>query len=380
MHRAPVGAPRHSLNTGSMRHNSLPSHGFVLAFLLVPAAAAAQAPPPVTVVAAQRGDVPVFASGVGNVQAYRSVLVRARVDGTLEKIAFREGQDVKPGDALAEIDPRPYAAALAQAEAKRAADAAQLANAKRDLARYTALAKSNFASLQQMDTQQATVNQVTANLQGDEAAIAAAGLNLSFCHITSPIAGVVGLRQVDEGNLVHATDSNGIVTVTQITPISLVFTLPESELPHVQQALQAGAAPVFAAADEDAAPIAEGQLLTPDNRIDTTTGTISLKATFPNTDRKLWPGQFVSARLQLAVRHDSVSVPQTAIQHGTDGLYVYVVAPDHTARRQNVKLGYEGNGRAVVDDGLAGGEDVIVAGQLRVQVGQKVEPRPADAG
>jgi len=363
-----------------MRHNSLPSHGFVLAFLLVPAAAAAQAPPPVTVVAAQRGDVPVFASGVGNVQAYRSVLVRARVDGTLEKIAFREGQDVKPGDALAEIDPRPYAAALAQAEAKRAADAAQLANAKRDLARYTALAKSNFASLQQMDTQQATVNQVTANLQGDEAAIAAAGLNLSFCHITSPIAGVVGLRQVDEGNLVHATDSNGIVTVTQITPISLVFTLPESELPHVQQALQAGAAPVFAAADEDAAPIAEGQLLTPDNRIDTTTGTISLKATFPNTDRKLWPGQFVSARLQLAVRHDSVSVPQTAIQHGTDGLYVYVVAPDHTARRQNVKLGYEGNGRAVVDDGLAGGEDVIVAGQLRVQVGQKVEPRPADAG
>jgi multidrug efflux system membrane fusion protein len=362
-----------------MSHHKLNAGVLALGALVLPSLAAAQAPP-VTVATAQRGDVPIFASGVGTVQAYRSVLIRARVDGTLEKIAFKEGQEVQPGDALAEIDPRPYAATLAQAEAKRGADAAQLQNAKLDLVRYTSLAKSNFASRQQMDTQQATVNQLQANLAGDDAAIAAAGLNVSFCHITSPIPGVVGLRQVDEGNLVHATDTNGIVTVTQIKPISLVFTLPESQLPQVQQAMQGSPARVLAAAADDAPTIAEGQLLTPDNRIDTTTGTISLKATFPNTNRALWPGQFVSARLQLGVRHDAVSVPQTAIQHGTDGLYVYVVAPDHTARRQDVKLGYEGAGRAVVTDGLAGGEDVIVAGQLRVQSGQKVEPRPANAG
>jgi len=362
-----------------------------IAFLLFlsPHAWAQSPPPPVTVAQATQQDVPEFAGGVGTVQAYRSVLVRARVDGTLEKIEFREGQDVNPGDPLAEIDPRPYAAALEQAQAKRNGDQAQLDNQKRDLGRYAVLARTNFASRQQLDTQESSVNQTGANLAGDDAAIAAAALNLSFCHITSPISGVVGLRQVDEGNLVHATDTTGIVTVTQVQPISLVFTLPESEFPKVQAAMRAAAngpgARVLAFDTEGGTSaggrqIAAGTLLTPNNSIDTTTGTIALKATFPNDDRALWPGQFVAARIQLGVAHNAVTVPEIAVQHAPDGEYVYVVQPDHTAVRRNVKLGYTGDGQVVVIDGVKNGEDVIVAGQVRVQSGGKVDPRPARAG
>ncbi len=340
-------------------------------------AAAAQTPqaPPVTIATADRQDVKVFASGIGTVQAYRSVLVRARVDGTLNKIAFREGQDVKPGDLLAEIDPRPYAATLAQARAKRAADAALLENAKVDLRRYATLARSNFASRQQLDTQQATVDQDSANIQADDASIDSAALNVSFCEIQSPIEGVVGLRQVDIGNLIHATDTTGIVTITQIHPISLIFTLPQEQLPAVQDAMKAGAPEVLASTSDGGRQLAEGKLLTPSNSIDTTTGTISLKAEFPNVDRRLWPGQFVAARIQLGVEKNAVVVPQSAVQHGPDGLYVYVVKPGNKAARVDVKLGYQGENHAVVIDGLSGGEDVIVAGQVRVQDGEAVEPK-----
>jgi multidrug efflux system membrane fusion protein len=346
---------------------------FTLALLTSPALA--QMAPPVTVAKAERQDVPVFAAGIGTVQAYQNVLVRARVDGTLEKIGFREGQDVKPGDLIAEIDPRPYAAALAQARAKRAADQAQAVNARLDLKRYASLAKTNFASRQQVDTQTATVNQADANLQGDDAAIEAAALNLSFCTITSPIDGVVGLRQVDVGNLVHATDTTGIVTITQVKPISLVFTLPQDTLPRVRDAMAAGPAKVLAYTSDGGRLLSQGTLLTPSNSIDTTTGTIALKATFANTDEHLWPGQFVAARIQLAVDHNAVTVPQAAVQHGPDDLYVYIVGPDNKAVRRSVKLGYEGEGQSVVTDGLNGGEEVVVSGQVRVQDGQKVDPR-----
>jgi multidrug efflux system membrane fusion protein len=345
--------------------------------VLADAALAQGAPPPVTTAQSTRRDVPVFTSGIGTVQAYQSVLVRARVDGTLERIAFTEGQDVKPGDLLAVIDPRPYAALLAQAQAKRAADEAQLQNAKLDLARYASLARTNFASRQQLDTQQATVNQTVATLQGDEAAIATAALNLSFCNIQSPIEGVVGLRQVDVGNLVHATDTGGIVTITQVHPISLVFTLPEEQLPSVQDAMARGAPKVLAYTSDGGRKLSEGTLLTPSNSIDTTTGTIALKATFQNTDRKLWPGQFVSARIQLGIDKNAVTVPDAAIQHGPDGLYVFVVKPDQTAAMQPVTVGYQGEGQVVVTSGLQGGEEVITAGQVRVQAGQKVDPKPA---
>lgn len=348
----------------------------VLASATVPAGAQSL-PPPVSVVSARRADVPVFTSGIGTVQAYQSVLVRARVDGALERIAFREGQDVKPGDLLAVIDPRPYAALLAQAQAKRAADLAQLKNANADLARYASLARTNFASRQQLDTQQATVAQAEANLQGDEAAIATAALNLSFCNIESPISGVVGLRLVDVGNLVHATDTNGIVTITQVQPISLVFTLPEEELPRVREAMSAagGAPQVDAYTSDGGTKLSEGTLLTPANSIDTSTGTIALKATFANKDRKLWPGQFVSARIQLGTDRNAVVVPEAAIQHGPDGLYVFVVKPDKTAEIRPVKIGYQGEGLAVIADGLQGGESVITAGQVRVQNGTRVDPR-----
>lgn len=354
----------------------------VSAILSAPAAptgARAQAAPPVTVARATRHDVSVFASGIGTVQAYQSVLVRARVDGTLERIAFTEGQDVKPGALLAVIDPRPYAALLAQAQAKRAADAAQLQNARLDLARYASLARTNFASRQQVDTQQATVNQADATLQGDEAAIATAALNLSFCNIQSPIEGVVGLRQVDAGNLVHATDTGGIVTITQVQPISLVFTLPEQQLPSVREAMAQGAPRVIAASSDGGRTLSEGTLLTPSNSIDASTGTIALKATFQNTDRALWPGQFVSARIQLGTDRNAVTIPSAAIQHGPDGLYVFVVGPDQTAEKRNVTTGTEADGQIVIATGLSGGEDVITAGQVRVMAGQKVKPAPPDA-
>jgi multidrug efflux system membrane fusion protein len=343
--------------------------------LTAPARAQEPPPPPVGVTPAAVRDVPVFASGIGTVQAYRSVLVRARVDGTLDKIAFREGQDVKPGDLLAEIDPRPYAAILAQARAKRAGDVAQLENARRDLARYAALAQSNFASRQQLDTQQALASQEQANIQGDDAAIDAAALNLSFCEIRAPIDGVVGLRLVDIGNLIHATDTNGIVSITQVHPIALVFTLPQDQLPAVRDAMAQGTPRVLAYTSDGGRLLAEGKLLTPNNSIDTTTGTIALKAEFDNSDRHLWPGQFVAARIQLGVDHNAVVVPQNAVQHGPDGLYVYIVQAGNKAARREVTVGYQGEDHAVITQGLSGGEDVVTAGQVRVQDGEVVDPK-----
>ena len=279
---------------------------------------------------ATRQDVPIYATGVGSVQAYQSVLVRARVDGTLTQFPVREGQEVKQGDLIAVIDPRPYQAALDQATAKKAQDEAQLVNARLDLTRFQSLAKQDFASRQQVDTQQALVNQFVAAIAGDSAAIEAAQLNVAYCYITSPVDGRVGLRMVDPGNLIHATDTTGIVTITQIHPISATFTLPQEELPRVETDMAGGASPVLAYASDDRTELGQGTLLTPDNTIDDTTGTIRLKATFPNKDGQLWPGQFINAHLQIGLAHDAVTVPPAAIEHGPDGLYVYVVRPDAT--------------------------------------------------
>ena len=349
-------------------------------------AASAQTPPPapdqngavpVQVANAGRHDVTVFTRGIGTVQAYRSVLIRARVDGTLEQIAFREGQTVKPGDLLAVIDPRPYQATVDQAEAKRAADQAQMANARLDLQRYASLARTNFASRQQVDTQTALIQQDAATIKGDEATIASAALNLSFCRITAPIEGVVGLKHTDIGNLIHATDAQGIVSLTQVHPISLVFTLPQDDLPKVRAALAQGPARVIAATSDGNTKLSEGTLLTPDNTIDTSTGTIQLKATFENKDDRLWPGQFAAAKLQLALLKGALTVPPDAVQHGPDGLYVYTVKSDDTVARQDVKIGYQDETAAVVTDGLHDGDRVVVAGQSRLQVGTKVMVRAA---
>ncbi len=336
---------------------------------------------PVTVVRAARQDVPEYLTGIGTVQAYRSVLVRARVDGNLDSIGFREGQTVHPGDLLAQIDPRPYAAALAQAQAKRAADEVQLENAKRDLLRYANLVRTNEASHQQTDTQQALVGQYVANLQGDEAAVASAELNLNYCRITAPIEGVVGLRLVDIGNLIHATDQTGIVSLTQVHPIALLFTLPQDQLAMVRTAMSrtGGAPEVDALSGDGGQVLSRGKLLTINNTIDTLTGTIELKAEFANTDDRLWPGQFVTGRLLLGTAQAAVTLPPQAVQHGPDGLYVYRVKPDQTVDRRTVTVGYQDAGRAIISDGLQAGETVVLSGQLRVQPGTKVDSHQQDA-
>ncbi len=378
---------RPSRQTSSASYDQRLSGGLLLIGGLVMLAAApaaraqSPAPPsgqagdaiPVTAVDVVRRDVPEYTTGIGTVQAYRQVLVRARVDGNLDTIAFREGQEVHPGDLLAQIDPRPYAAILAQAEAKRASDQAQIDNAQRDLRRYSSLARTAVASRQQVDTQQALVAQYTANLEGDNAQVASAALNLGFCRITAPIEGVVGLKLIDIGNLIHATDSTGIVSIAQVHPISLVFTLPQEELPAVRTAMQGGMPEVAVVGANGAPPISVGRLVTINNTIDTQTGTIELKAEFANTDNRLWPGQFATGRLRLGTAQGALSVPPAAVQHGADGLYVYVIKPDSTVDRRVVKIGYQDDRVSVLTEGVAAGDRVVLSGQLRLQPGVKVD-------
>jgi multidrug efflux system membrane fusion protein len=330
---------------------------------------------PVTTVAAKRRDVPNYLTGIGSVQALNSVLVRARVDGTLDSVNVIEGQDVKKGDLLAVIDPRPYQAALDQARARKAQDEATLANAKLDLGRYSSLARNQFASIQSVDTQKATVGSLVAQIEGDAAAIEMAELNLSFTHIVSPLDGRVGLRQVDPGNLIHATDTTGLITITQIHPIAAVFTLPEEALPQIARAMKAGKLPTIAYGSDNKTKLSTGELLTPDNTIDNTTGTIKLKATFPNDDGNLWPGQFIDVRLQVDVLHQAVTVPAATVQRGQDSLFVYVINPDQTARLLPVQEAFEQDGTAVITKGLNGGELVVINGQSRLNNGTKVIAR-----
>ena len=321
--------------------------------------AAAPPPPepeavPVTVTRVLRRDVPVYLSGLGQVQAYNTVTIRSRVDGTLLRIPVAEGQEIASGTVVAEIDPRPYQAALDQALAKQAQDAAQLANARRDLARYASLAQRDFASRQQLDTQRATVAQFVAVVAGDRAAVEAARLNLGYCTIASPIPGRVGLVAVDAGNLVRATDAGGIVTIAQDQPIAVLFTLPERDLQPVRAAMRRGPVPVIARSGSSGQVLDRGVLATPDNTIDPATGTIRFKAVFPNPHDLLWPGQFVTARLLLRTERDVPTLPLDAVQHGPDGLYVYVVHPDGTAWRQKVAVETVG-ALAVIRHGLAPG-------------------------
>jgi multidrug efflux system membrane fusion protein len=350
----------------------------LLLVLIGPTAGVAQTTSavPVQAASATRRDVPVVLRNIGVVQAFYSVLVRARVDGTLDRVFFTEGQDVKAGDPIAEIDPRPYAAALAAAEAKKAADEAQLANARADLARYARLARSDYASRQQVDTQSALVSQLQATIAGDEAAIETARLNLQFCHITSPIDGRTGLRLIDPGNLIHANDAQGIVTITQLHPIAVVFTLPQDDLPQIQAALSRGDAPVTAYSADDRTELGRGVLMTIDNQIDQSTGTIKLKAKFANPGNRLWPGLFVNAHLQVDTLKDVVTVPSVALQRGPNGLYVYVIRPDSTVAMQPVSVRLDTGKIAVIASGVETGTEVVVNGQLRLQNGSRVAVAP----
>jgi membrane fusion protein, multidrug efflux system len=333
-----------------------------------------QAPPPVPVqvAAANRIDMPVYLRGLGTVQAYYAVDVKAQVDGYLEQVPVREGQEVKKGDIVAVIDPRPYQAVLDQAVAQRQQDQAQLADAQLDLKRYQNLATRSFAPQQQVDTQQATVSKLTAAIAGDDANIEKAQLNLSFCVLRSPIDGKVSLRKVDPGNLIQAASQTAIISITQDKPISVVFTLPEQDLPQVQKAMAQGTLPVEAYSTDDTQKLETGQLLTPNNAIDVTSGTIQFKAQFANGDDMLWPGEFVNSHLLVDTLRNVVTVPHLAVQHGPEGLSVYVLQTGDTVKRVAVETGYDDGTNAVITKGVNEGDKVVTSGQSRLGDGAHV--------
>jgi multidrug efflux system membrane fusion protein len=332
---------------------------------------------PVTVAPVQKADFPVYLTGLGTVQGFNTVVVRTRVDGQIDKIAFTEGQLVNRGDVLAQIDPRPFQATLDQAKAKKAQDEANLANANLDLQRYTKLGE--FATRQQTDTQRSTVAQLTAQLAADDAAIFNAQTQLDYTTVKAPISGIAGLRQVDVGNIVNASTQTGIVTIAQIEPIAVIFTSPEEQLPYINEGQSAQPLKVIAITTDGKKPLAEGTLSVINNQVDVNSGTIRLKAVFDNKNHALWPGQSVSTRLLVKTLKDATVAPDDAIQHGADGLYAYVVNADNKAEVRKVKVSQSIDGRSVVDEGLSPGEQVITAGQYKVQPGTLVSTAVASS-
>jgi multidrug efflux system membrane fusion protein len=332
---------------------------------------------PVTIAPVEKADFPVYLTGLGTVQGFNTVLVRTRVDGQIDKIAFKEGQSVKQGDLLAEIDPRPFQAVLDQAKAKKQQDEANLANANLDLQRFTKLGE--FATRQQTDTQRSTVAQLTAQIAADDAAIFNAQTQVDYTQVKSPITGVAGLRQVDIGNIVNASTQTGIVSIAQIEPIAVIFTAPEDQLPDINAAQAAQPLKVIAITTDGKKPLAEGALAVINNQVDTTSGTIRLKAVFDNKNHALWPGQSVSTRLLVRTLKDATVVPDEAVQHGSQGLYAYVVNEDNKAEMRKLKVSQSIDGRSVVDSGLSPGERVITAGQYKVQPGTLVSTAVASS-
>jgi multidrug efflux system membrane fusion protein len=337
--------------------------------------AGADAPVPVTVVAAATRDVPVYLTALGTVQALNTVTVNAQVSGQLKAIHFAEGQEIKQGELIAEIDPRTFQAALDQAEAKKKQDQAQLSASKSTLARYEELIRQHFVSAQDLENQRQTVRQQEALVAADEAAAASARTQLGYTRITAPITGIAGIRQVDVGNLVTANGGTGIVVLTQVHPINVLFTLPEQYLDQVRGG-QAEAPLKVAALDRtDAHVIAEGELKVIDNQIDTTTGTFKLKSEFSNENNALWPGQFVNVRLQVKTVQGGIVVPSTAVQRGPDGTYAYVLQPDDTVAMKPITVaGDAGDAGTLVASGIAAGDRVVTEGQFRLKPGSKVNP------
>jgi membrane fusion protein, multidrug efflux system len=382
-------------------HGSSPRRGWTLIIVLVivalggyfgwrhfygdPSAATANksAPPPaavpVTVAQAQTADFAVYLNGLGVVEPYDTVTVRSRVDGEVIKIAFHQGQMVNEGDLLAEIDPRPYQAALDQALSKRAQDEANLKNAQLNLERYNTLAKQDFASRQQLDTQQAMVDQLTAQIKGDQGAIDNAQTQVSYTSIKAPLSGKTGFRLVDPGNIVHGADTTGIVTIVKLQPISVVFTAPEENVPQINKALAAGAVPVSALSSDGLKTLSEGHLQLVNNAVDQASGDIRMKATFENTDNVLWPGLSVATRLLVDTLKQVVVVPSDAVERGPNGLYAFVVGDGNKVEVHDIKVGQEGNGQSVVLQGLSAGQKVVTAGQYRLKPGILVEPTDASS-
>jgi membrane fusion protein, multidrug efflux system len=339
---------------------------------------------PVTTDKAIRADVPIFLAGLGTVQAFNSVLIKSRVDGQIVKIAFEEGKDVHAGDVLIEIDRAPFEAALAQAQANKLKDQAQLDNERLDLGRYTSLAKTGAGSTQQLDTTRALVAQTEASIKADQALVDTAQVQLNYSSIRSPIDGRVGTRLVDAGNIVHAGDTAGIVTINQIHPIFVSFALPADSLPQLRAGTRGGDV-IVTAFNRDGQHLATGVLAVIDNQINPATGTINYKARFENADDVLWPGQFVNLRIQLAIRRNVIAVPVAAVQQGPDGPYAFVVGDDRIVQKRPMKVGALNKTTAIIDDGLQPGEQIVTDGQYRIQAGSKVEAAaaaasPVDAG
>jgi membrane fusion protein, multidrug efflux system len=339
-------------------------------------ATAPPAAPSVTVVASvvAQHEVPIYLSGVGTVIAYNTDIVRSQIQGQLTSVNFTEGQTVHTGDLLAQIDPRPYQAQIDQLTANRDRDQAQLANALANLNRYTPLEQKGFATTQLLDTQKAQVSQLQNAVKADEALIEAANVQLSYTRLTSPIDGVTGIRQIDVGNIIHPTDPNGLVVVTQIEPISLIFTLPETVLPQIQQQQQKTQNPlaVLAYSQDNTIKLDEGTLGLVNNQILQTTGSIQLKANFPNKAHRLWPGELVNARLLLDTRHDGLTVPASVVQQGPQGAYAYVINPDTSVAIRPIKVAQVSEGQALIDSGLSANEQVVVDGQYKLQPGTHV--------
>ncbi len=333
---------------------------------------------PVILGKVQEKDVPIYADGLGTVQAFTTATVRARVEGLLLKVGFKEGQDVQEGDILAQIDPEPFRIAVAQAEAKRAQDEAQLKNARVDLVRNQGLITNAIVSRQVLDTAQALVDQLSASVLADQAAIDNARVQLGYTTVRAPISGRTGLRLMDAGNMVRSGDSNGLVVITQIKPISVVFTLPQPTFSEIQRRTKEEELGVLALDRDNKSLLATGQLTVVDNQIDVTTGTIKLKATFPNEDLRLWPGQFVNVRLRLTTKTNSAVVPASVIQRGPEGVFAFVIDEENKASIRLVKVGQMDDGQALIESGLKPGEMVVVDGQYRLQPGSLV--RPVEAG
>ena len=334
-----------------------------------------QPPAPAVPVVAEKvqvSGVPLVRSGIGTVMPYNVVDIHTQVTGTIDKIGFLEGQTVHPGSLIAQLDPRPFQAVLQQAESNLARDQAHLTNAQTNLGRFVPLAKQGYATEQQVTDQTSAVTQLQAAIVGDKAAIFNAQTQLGYTTITSPIDGVTGIRHVDIGNILQPGSTTPIVTITQIQPISVDFTLPQQDVPAVQAAMAKGSLPAIAYGQDDHTELDQGTLLLVDNRINQSSGTAQLKATFPNENRALWPGEFVNVRLTVAVRHDGITVPLSALQQGQSGEMVYVVQPDGTVQQRPVTVAQTLDGRALIDRGLTSGETVVTAGQYGLSDGVKV--------
>jgi membrane fusion protein, multidrug efflux system len=327
---------------------------------------------PVSAAPVTRKDVPIYLNGLGTVQALQTVQLRSQVDGVLLSVPVTEGQDVKKSDVLAVIDPRPYQAALEAAIAHKQQDEAQLVAAKADVVRYTALAARQDASQQQLEVAQAKAGQLMASIAMDQAQIDTAKLNLSWCTLTAPFDGRVGLRMVDPGNFIRSAEVSAVIPVAQIRPIAVIFTLPQDNLPAIQRALAAGRPPVAALNGNDKTELDQGSLLTVDNMIDASTGTVKLKAILPNKDYRLWPGQFVSARLLVGTSSNVLTLPSAAVRHGQGDLFVYAVNPDQTVSRKVVEIARDDGTTSIVSKGLDEGQLVVIEGQSRLQDGARI--------